>query len=145
MKYHLSTPERFKSSFNDDSNEKLKKSTPTNTSNSQFLNDRKQRRLSFEIIHNTLHRQNIYMNVAQVNIMLTKMVLIICLLSSFEHIFLLLGHLMFTSYLGPFRLDIIFFAHFSMLAKHSIHILIFYYFNSFFKNRIRGFVFRQKF
>ena len=133
------------------SSDKLKKSTTPSTSDSPTtqaaLNNvtttntapkRQLRRSSIDIMRNvTPHdRSNLYMNMSQINIMLTKMVLIICMLSSCEHIFLLVGHLMFTNYHGPNRLDVIFFAHLSVLLKHSIHILIFYYFNAFFRNRL---------
>lgn len=124
------------------SSEKMKKSTTPSTSDSPTtqaaLNNVTTRRSSIDIMRNvTPHdRSNLYMNMSQINIMLTKMVLIICMLSSCEHIFLLVGHLMFTNYHGPNRLDVIFFAHLSVLLKHSIHILIFYYFNAFFRNRL---------
>lgn len=99
---------------------------------------------SIETIQPTLHRSNLHMSVAQVNIVLTKMVLTICAFASFEHIFLTASLQMFTRYLKPVILDVIFLANLSMLLKHSINFLIFYYFNAFFKRRLNAFIFKNK-
>lgn len=103
----------------------------TNANASSQLN----RRSSIECIRQTLNRQNISLSVAQVNIMLTKMVFIICTFSALEHISLIMSLQMFTDFVGAIKLDMIFLFNVCLLVKHSSNVFIFYYFNDFFRKR----------
>lgn len=98
------------------------------------------RRTSSEIMRISMNRNNLYMTVSQVNIMLTKMVFIIFIFSASEHLFLLLSHFTFPAYFGQIKLDIIFLANFSMLINNSFHLFVFYYFNKFFKMHLKRFL-----
>lgn len=108
-----------------------------NNSNLKTNVSRTLRRSSTEVIRNSICRKSLYMNMAQLNRMITKMVFIICAVASFEHLLLTVVLQMFTSsYFKPFILDMIFLANFSMLLKSSMNFFIFYHFNAFFRKRI---------
>lgn len=100
------------------------------------------RRSSIECIQETMNRNNLYMSVSQVNLMLTKMVLIICIISALEHIFLTMSLQMFTDSSSSLRLHMVFLFNVFLLLKHSINVFIFYYFNAFFKNRFNRLIFK---
>ena len=93
------------------------------------------RRSSIDIIRRKMNKTSLFMTVAQVNAMLTKMVFIICVFSFFEHLFLIMGLYMYTDFSYSFKLDIFFCTNLSMFSKNSINIFIFYNFNAFFKKR----------
>lgn len=93
------------------------------------------RRSSIEVMRRKISRTNLFMTVAQVNTMLTKMVFIISVFSFLEHLFLILALHMFTDFPSSIKLDIYFCTNLSMFTKNSINIFIFYNFNAFFKKR----------
>lgn len=81
-------------------------------------------------------RTRFYFSVSQANKMLTKMVLIICVLSTIEHTFITLGLQLFSSaYSKSFKFFVLFLSNVSTVLKHSINILIFYNCNRFFRIR----------
>ena len=125
-----------------ESTEGLKLSISSSSNNSQ-QSSKHVRRSSIDIIRNTMNRNNLFLSVAQINIMLTKMVVIICVFSTLEHLFLILSQLMFTDYLNTIKSDVIFLANISMLINNSHHLFIFYYFNAFFKVRFNRLVLRN--
>ena len=93
------------------------------------------RRSSIEVIRRKMSKTNLFMTVAQVNAMLTKMVFIINMFSFLEHLFFIMGLYMFTDFSYSFKLDIFFVTNLTMFSKNSINILIFYNFNAFFRKR----------
>ena len=93
------------------------------------------RRSSVEVLRRKMSKTNLFMTVAQVNTMLTKMVFIICVFSFLEHLFFTMGLHMFTDFPSSIKLDIYFCTNLSMFLKNSINIFIFYNFNAFFKKR----------
>ena len=125
-----------KSALSNDSQNIMVSSNPNN-------NPEYNRRSSIECIQETMNRNNLYMSVSQVNIMLTKMVLIICIISALEHIFLTMSLQMFTDSSSSLRLHMVFLFNVFLLLKHSINVFIFYYFNAFFKNRFNRLIFKS--
>lgn len=93
------------------------------------------RRSSVEVLRRKMSKTNLFMTVAQVNTMLTKMVFIICIISFLEHLFFIMGLHMFTDFPSSIKLDIYFCTNLFMFIKNSINIFIFYNFNAFFKKR----------
>lgn len=94
--------------------------------------------------HHENMRTKWHFSVNKVNNMLTKMVLIICALSTCEHLFVTLTLHFFSHYTPPFEfLNVnlfIFLANLSTLIKNSANIFIFYYFNDFYRTKFKNMI-----
>lgn len=95
---------------------------------------------SIEILHETVNRKSFNMNVSQIRTMLTKMVFIICLFATFQHLFLTVSLKLFTGSNKSLYTTMIFLTNLSIFAKHSINFWIIYYFNRLFKKRLNHIV-----
>lgn len=101
-----------------------------------FLGSSKSPRSSVDITR-TYGGHNLYLHVRRVNIMFAKMVFIICTFSIFEHLFFLIGQILYKGYFKKASLDIIFLTNLSVLFNNSIHLFVFYFFNQFFRIRFK--------
>lgn len=94
--------------------------------------------------HHENMRTKWHFSVNKVNNMLTKMVLIICALSTCEHLFVTLTLHFFSHYTPPFEfLNVnlfIFLANLSTLIKNSANVFIFYYFNDFYRTKFKNMI-----
>lgn len=88
-------------------------------------------------------RTRLYLNMIQANKMLTKMVIVICTLSTLEHLFILLTIVYVTCYLKPYLVYIFFITNVVVLLKHSINFFIFFNYNNYFHTRFLN-MFRRK-
>lgn len=95
------------------------------------------RRSSIEMMRlRSQHSPIVCISVQKVNLMLTKMVFIICLLNSMEHFFLSLSLQAFSDYFKSIRTEVIFLCNLTMFIKNSVNFFIFYYFNDFFRKSL---------
>lgn len=103
-----------------------------NFDNSQSKIECKSRR---EIVNSRNLMTKWHFRVSQANKMLTKMVLIICGISTVEHILVTLGVFLYATTSGQLRYTFLFLANVAALIKNSSNIFIFYNYNKIFKTR----------